>query len=87
MGTGEDRDPDRVRVLLDRGLDDLLRRLMEARIDDLHARVAQRTCDDLRAAVVAVKTRLCYDDTYLSRHAPSIGASKPGKIPPRENVQ
>ena len=37
----ENRDPDRVRVLLDRGLDDLLRRLVEARVDDLHAGVAQ----------------------------------------------
>ena len=35
---GEDRDPDGVRVLLDRRLDDLLRRLVEARVDDLHAR-------------------------------------------------
>ncbi len=40
MGAGEDRDPDRVRVLLDRGLDDLLGQLMEARVDHLHAGVA-----------------------------------------------
>jgi hypothetical protein len=33
---GQDRDADRVGVLLDRGLDDLLRRLVEAGVDDLH---------------------------------------------------
>ena len=36
---GEDRDADGVRVLLDRGLDDLLRRLVETGVDDLHTRV------------------------------------------------
>ena len=65
---GEDRDPDRVGVLLDRGLDDLLGRLVEAGVDDLHPRVAQRTCDDLRAPVVPVETGLRYDDTNLAGH-------------------
>ena len=39
--TGEDRDADRVRILLDRRLDDLRRRLVKARVDDLHAGVAK----------------------------------------------
>ena len=54
----EDRDADRVRVLLDGSLDDLLGRLVQARVDDLHARVAQGPGDDLRPPVVAVQTRL-----------------------------
>jgi hypothetical protein len=36
---GEDRDPDRVGVLLDGGLDDLLGGLMQAGVDNLHARI------------------------------------------------
>ena len=66
---GEDRDADRVRVLLDRRLDDLLRRLVEAGVDDLHAGVAQRARDDLRAAVVPVEARLRDDDSDLPGHA------------------
>ena len=65
---GEDRDADGVRVLLDRGLDDLLRRLVEPRVDDLHARVPQGSRDDLRAAVVAVETGLRDDHSYRARH-------------------
>ena len=37
--TGEDRDADGVGVLLDRGLDDLLRRLVQAGVDHFHAGV------------------------------------------------
>ena len=59
---GEDRDADRVGVLLDRGLDDLLGRLVEAGVDDLHAGVAQRAGDDLGATVVPVEARLGDDD-------------------------
>ena len=65
---GEDRDPDRVGVLLDRGLDDLLRRLVQTGVDDFHPRVTQRTCDDLGAPVVPVETGFCYDDTNLAGH-------------------
>ena len=65
---GEDRDADGVRVLLDRGLDDLLGRLVQPGVDDLHARVAERAGDDLRAAVVAVETGLCDHDPDLPRH-------------------
>ena len=43
----QDRDADRVGVLLDRGLDDLLRGLVQARVDHLHAGIAERTSDDL----------------------------------------
>ena len=46
---GENRDPHRVRVLLDRRLDDLLGRLVEAGVDDLHPRVAEKARDDLRS--------------------------------------
>ncbi len=70
---GEDRDADGVSVLLDRGLDDLLRRLMKARVDHLHAGIAERAGDDLRAAVVPVEPRLGDDDSDLPGHGGSIG--------------
>ena len=75
VGAGEDRDADRVRVLLDHGLDDLLRRLVEAGVDDLHAGVTQRPCDHLRAAVMAVEPDLGDDHPYL----PAIGAAVYGR--------
>ena len=53
----EDRDADRVGILLHDGLDDLLRRLMQARVDDLHAGIAKRPGDDLGAAIVAIESR------------------------------
>ena len=52
---GENRQADRVRVLLQHRLDDLLGCLVEARVDDLHARVAQRAGNDLRPAIVPVE--------------------------------
>ena len=55
-------------VLLDRGLDDLLRRLVETGVDDLHPGVAKRPGDDLRAAIVTVKTRLRDHHSDLARH-------------------
>ena len=60
--------PDGVGVLLDDGLDDLLRRLVQAGVDDLHAGVAQRARDDLGAAVVPVEARLGDDhpDAFVS---------------------
>src|SRR5262249_50874215 len=66
---GEDRDADGVRVLLDRGLHDLLRRLVQARVDDLHPRVPQRACDDLGAPVVAVETGLRDHQADLAVHS------------------
>ena len=69
----ENRDPHRVRVLLDRRLDDLLGCLVEARVDDLHARVPQRPRDDLRPPVVAVEPRLRDHDPNRPLHAVSIG--------------
>ena len=44
-----DRQPDRVGVLLDRRLDDLLGGLVQPGVDDLHPRVAERAGDDLDA--------------------------------------
>ena len=61
----QDRKTDRVGVLLNHGLDDLLRRLVEPRVDDIHAGVAQRPSNDLGAAVVAVEARLRDDDANL----------------------
>ena len=67
--SGEDRDADGVGVLLNGGLDDLLRRLMKAGVDHLHPGVAKRACDDLGAAVMAVETGFCDHDSNLSCHA------------------
>ena len=69
---GEDRDPDRVGILLDRRLHDLLGRLMEARVDHLHARIAERAGDDLGAAVVPVEAWLGDHHAYLPLHIGSI---------------
>src|SRR4051794_14903931 len=55
---GQDRQPDRLRVLLERGLDHLLRGLVEPGVDDLHAGVAKRPGDDLGTAVVTIETGL-----------------------------
>src|SRR6476659_4210445 len=65
---GQDRQPDGVGVLLDDGLDDLLRGLVQPGVDHLHARVAQGARDDLRAAVVTVEPRLRHDHSDFSRH-------------------
>ena len=72
VGSREDRDPDRVGVLLDRRLDDLLGSLMEAGVDHLHAGIAQGARDDLGAAVVSVEAGLGDDDAYLPLHVGSI---------------
>src|SRR5207237_235769 len=63
----EARQADRVDVLLDRGLDDVLRTLPQAGVDDLHAGVAQRAGDDLGPAVVAVESRFRNQDADLLR--------------------
>ncbi len=64
--SAQDADPDRVRVLLDRRLHDLLRRLPQARVDHFHPRVPKRTRHHLRPTVVTVETRLCHDHTHFS---------------------
>src|SRR5947199_235215 len=58
VGTGENREPDHVHVLLHRLRDDLLGRALEPRVDHLEAGVAQRLHDDLGAAVVPVEAGL-----------------------------
>ena len=75
----QDREPDRVGVLLKHGLDDLLGRLVQTGVDHLHAGVAQRAGDDLRPAVVPVETRLRHDDSDLAAvHAAEITPSGGG---------
>ena len=66
VGAGEDREADRVGVLLDHRLGDLLRRLVQAGVDHLHAGVAQGAGDDLGAAVVPVEAGLGDDDADLA---------------------
>ena len=58
VGTGEQRQPDGVGVLLDDGLDHLVGRLVEAGVDDLEPGVPEGPGDDLGAAVVPVQAGL-----------------------------
>src|SRR5205823_3833711 len=67
VSAAEAREADRVDVLLDRGLDDVLRRLPEPGVDDLHAGIAQRAGDDLGPTVVAVESRFRDQDADLLR--------------------
>src|SRR5690349_1204281 len=60
---------DRVGVLLDHGLRDLLGRLVQTRVDDLEPRVAEGARDDLRAPVVPVQSGLRDDDPERLGHA------------------
>src|SRR5256885_9972125 len=71
---------DRVDVLLDRGLDDVLRCLPQAGVDDLHPRVAQRPGDDLRPAIVTVQSGLGDEDADLLRDRDHLSR---GEAPPR----
>ena len=66
VGPGQEREADRVGVLLDHGFGDLLRGLVEAGGDDPQACVAQGAGDDLGATVVAVEARLGDDDADLA---------------------
>ena len=62
VGPGQHREADQVGVLLDRGLDDLLRGLVQAGVDHLVTGVAQGPGDDLGAPVVTVETGLGHHD-------------------------
>ncbi len=63
---GEDRQPDDVGVLLERGGHHLFRGLAQAGVDHLHARVAKAARNHLGAAVVAVEARLGDHDSDLT---------------------
>src|SRR5262245_378760 len=76
---GEDRDHDRVGILLHRGHDDLFRRLVEAGVDNLHPRVSERPRDDLRSPVVAVETRFGDDNAYFSGHSGECSREDPAR--------
>src|SRR5437870_5395160 len=73
-------EPNRIDVLLDRGLDDILRGLPQARVDDLHPRVAQRPGYDLRPAIVTVQSGLGDEDADLLRDRDHLNR---GEAPPR----
>src|SRR5262249_11992968 len=78
VGAGEDREPDGVGVLLDRGGDDLLGRLVQPRVDHLEAGIAQRPRHDLGAAIVAVESRLgaAAATRPPGHHAPPASAAR-----------
>ena len=60
MGAGQDREPDAVHVLLDRGRDDLLRSLVQTGVNHFETGIAKGAGDDLGAAVMAVQTRFSH---------------------------
>ena len=68
MGARQQRQADRVGVLLQHGLGDLLGRLVEPGVDHLEPVVAQRPRDRLRTAVVPVEPRLGHDDAVRPLH-------------------
>ena len=68
----EDRQPDGVGVLLERGLGDLLGRLVQARVDHLEAGIAQRPGDHLRAPIVTVEAGLGDDDAVAPLHGRAL---------------
>ncbi len=68
MGAREQRETDRVGILLDDRLHHLLRGLVETRVDDLEPGVPQRSGDDLRATVVSVEPGLGDDHTVRALH-------------------
>ena len=68
MGAREDRQADRVGVLLEDGLGDLLGGLEQARVDDLEPGVAQGPGDHLDAPVVPVEAGFGHDDSMAALH-------------------
>src|SRR5262249_31775303 len=66
----QDREADRVRILLDGCGDDLLGRLVEPCVDDLEARVAKGPRHDLGPPVMAIEPRLGdrHADLSLNHH-------------------
>ena len=68
MRTRQQREAQRVGVLLDHCFHDLFGRLMQSGVDDLETRVAQGARDDLGAAVVAVQTGLGDHNTVGTLH-------------------
>src|SRR6185436_2888803 len=61
----QDREADGVRILLERGGDDLFGSLAQPGINHFHAGIAQGAGNHLRATVVAVEPGLGNDDAYF----------------------
>ena len=67
MRSAQHRHADRVHVLIEGGLDDLLCGLVQPGVDDLEPRLAQCQGDDLGSAVVTIQTGLGDEDPDGSR--------------------
>src|SRR5271154_4379705 len=66
---GQNRKPDYLHVLLQGGAYDHLRRLPETSINDFHPGVAERPRYDLGSSIMAVKARLCHEDSNGMAHS------------------
>ena len=87
MSSGQQRQSERVGVLVHDGFDDVLGRLVQAGIDDLKSGVTQGTRDDFGAAIVTIQTGLgdhysvgaLHDySSYVRRQPPSSGVCARG---------
>src|SRR5258708_7797071 len=67
MGPGQDREADRIHVLLRSRGHDLLRALAEAGVDDFHPRIAEGAGYHLGSPVMAVQAGLGDEDPDLAR--------------------
>src|SRR5213596_893117 len=85
MPTGEDREAEHGRILLDRRLDDLRHRPADAAVDHLEAGLAGRDCDHLRAVRVAVEPGLPDHDPGTTpvgeRYSPNTSRSAAAHSP------
>src|SRR2546425_11528040 len=68
MRARQDREANRIGILLERGGDNLFGGLPQARIDHFHAGVAQRAGDHLGSTVVPVEPRFSDNYAYFLGH-------------------
>ena len=68
MRPRQERETEDVGVLLDDGLDDLLRCLVKSGVDDFETGVPQRPRDDLRAPIVSIETGFGDYDSLRALH-------------------
>ena len=83
VGARQHRQADRVGILLEGGLRDLLRGLVQPGVDHLEAGVPQRPRDDLRPPVMAVQTGLRDHHAIAPPHPACTLASRTGPMPVR----
>ena len=74
MRSGQNRETDDVRILLESGVHDLFWSLAEPGVDNFETGIAESACDDFGAAVVPVEAGLRDNDANLIVHQ-KVGSS------------